>query len=118
MNIRDYASKFWANSANAEENPFKADPVGYSKSLMELSIQIYKDMLEIVKTFDLEEFEKEDMKDYFEELMPVVEAIEDEDSLCAAGLVFLTVKPFGEKMTALHLTIMDEVEQRKFLEQQ
>ena len=75
-------------------------------------------MLEIVKSFELKEFKKEDMKDYFEELMPVIEAINDEDELCAAGLVFLTIKPFGEKMTALHHTVLDEVAQREFMEKQ
>lgn len=118
MNIRDYAKKFWEGSMNFEVNPMEDKPVKYCKQLQELSIQVYKDMLEIVKTFDLEEFKKEDMKDYFEELMPVPENIEDEDQLCAAGLVFLTIKPFGEKMTALHHTILDEVEQRKFMEAQ
>lgn len=109
LNIRDYAKKFWG------ETPVELQ---YCKDLQDLSIQVYKDMLDIVKTFELEEFKKEDMKDYFEELMPIVEAINDEDELCAAGLIFLTIKPFGEKMTALHHTVLDEVAQREFMEKQ
>lgn len=117
LNIRDYAYKFWDKADKCIPTDGRGT-LGYCKKLQDLSIQIYKDMLEIVKTFDLKEFKKEDMKDYFEELMPIVEGIEDEDQLCAAGLIFLTIKPFGEKMNALHHTILDEAAQRKFMEEQ
>lgn len=118
LNIRDYANKFFPDGLPVNFPKAPGSAVEYYKDLQDLSIQVYKDMLEIVKTFELEEFKKEDMKDYFEELMPVVEAIKDEDELCAAGLIFLTIKPFGEKMTALHHTILDEVAQREFMEKQ
>lgn len=118
LNIRDYVRKFFPDELPYPWKGVMNARLKYCKALMNLSIQTYKDMLEIVKTFELEEFAKEDMKDYFEELMPVVEGINDEDELCTAGLVFLTIKPFGEKMTALHHTILDEVAQRKAMEEQ
>lgn len=119
MNIRDYAYNFWHKEyQRMVSRSNDGNVTSYCKELMYLSESIYKDMLEIVRGFELEEFLKEDMKDYFEELMPVVDGIEDEDQMCVAGLIFLTIKPFGEKMTALHHTILDEAAQRKFMEEQ
>ena len=56
------------------------------------------------------------MKDYFDEIIPKVENISNEEELLDAAIVFLTVKPWGEKMTALHHTMLDEKKQREFAE--
>lgn len=112
MNIRDMVYKFWETS-DREGYPVT---MRYLKNKMELSVMTYKRILEIVKTFEMEEFLKEDMKDYFEELIPNVDELVAEEDLLDAAIVFLTVKPWGEKMTALHHTMLDEKKQREYLE--
>ena len=114
MNIRDYAYKFWGN--RIDEMFLPGEKLGYFKDLMDVSVGTYEKMLDIVKGFELEEFLKDDMKDYFEPLMPDTSTILNEKELCVAGLIFLTIKPYGEKMTSLHHTMVDEKKQREFLE--
>ena len=111
MNIRDMVYKFWDVRHKTEDITLE-----YLKSKQEISIMTYKCILSIVKNFEMEEFLKEDMKDYFEEVIPPVDELEDEEDLLDAAIVFLTVKPWGEKMTALHHTMLDEKKQREFVE--
>lgn len=112
MNIRDYAYKFWGEKLDVNH----ANKLDYLVELMTVSIETYKAILDRVEQFDMEEFLKEDMKDYFEDIIPQVENIVTEEELCTAGLIFLTVKPYGEKMTQLHHTMLDEKKQREFIE--
>ena len=112
MNIRDYAYKFWGDKiADAY-----ISKVSYFKSLQQVSIDTYEELLKATKEFSLEEFTKDEVKDYYEHIIPSVDSIENEEDLCIAGLIFLTVKPFGEKMAALHRTMLDEKAQRDFME--
>lgn len=111
MNIRDMVYKFWDVRHETEGITLE-----YLKSKQELSIQTYKNILDIVVDFQMDEFLKEDMKDYFDVLIPKVEEIESEEDLIDAAIIFLTVKPWGEKMTALHHTMLDEKKQREFAE--
>lgn len=113
MNIRDYVYKFWGNEIN---NMLQDERVAYYKALLDISVNTYTEILERVKRFELDEFLKDDMKDYFEDLIPDVSDIKREDEMCEAGLIFLTVKPYGEKMTQLHHTMLDEKKQRDYLE--
>lgn len=114
MNIRDYAYKFWGK--RLDEKYLGGERVVYFKKLMDISVETYTKILERVRTFELDEFTKDDMKDYFEDIMPSTEDIQTEDDMCVSGLIFLTVKPYGEKMTQLHHTMLDEKRQREFLE--
>ena len=116
LNIRDYASSFWKGSTFLD-GMISADRMDYFKSLQDLSVAVYEALLDRTKQFELEEFLKEEMPDDYEDTIPNISVIETEHELCSAGLVFLTVKPFGEKMTALHHTLLDEQAQRKFEEQ-
>lgn len=116
MNIRDYALKFWGG--NLENNNIfgSSERVKYFKQLQAVSIATYEQLLEATKKFALDEFTKDEMKDYYEGIIPPIDDIKSEQNMCTAGLIFLTVKPFGEKMTALHHTILDEKKQREFME--
>lgn len=111
MNIRDMVYKFWE-----PRGEFDKITLDYLKEKLEFSKFIYERVLTIVKTFEMDEFLKEDMKDYFEEIIPKPEDILNEEDLLNAAIVFLTVKPWGEKMTALHHTMLDEKKQREFAE--
>lgn len=111
MNIRDMVYKFWE-----PRGEFDKITLDYLKEKMEFSEFIYKKILAIVETFEMDEFLKEDMKDYFEDIIPKPESILNEEDLLNAAIVFLTVKPWGEKMTALHHTMLDEKKQREFVE--
>lgn len=111
LNIRDYALKFWGNEL---DNVFDDEAkVRYFKTLQGVSITAYQAVLEATKSFALEDFLKEDMPDYYEEIIPSVDDVTSTGELCVAGLIFLTVKPFGEKMTALHHQMLDEKSQRE-----
>lgn len=110
LNIRDYAMKFWAEEAGGKNT------LSYYKELQKLSIETYEQMLKIANGFEYEEFIKDEMKDYFEDLIPQTEDVEVISQLCEAGLIFLTVKPFGEKMTQLHYNVLDAKKAREALE--
>lgn len=116
MNIRDMALKFWGDAETMERCVGKK-AVAYYKELLSLSVDTYCEILKIVKTFEMDEFLKDEMRDYFEDIIPKADDIEREDTMLAAAIVFLTVKPWGEKMTALHHTMLDEKKQREYLEQ-
>ena len=111
MNIRDMVYKFW--DGRGVDHTITVE---YLKEKLNLSIQTYKNIYDIVIDFEMEEFLKEDMKDYFDVLIPKIEEIEYEEDLLDAAIIFLTVKPWGEKMTALHHTMLDEKKQREYLE--
>lgn len=115
LNIRDMVYQFWGNDYLNAMDPHHRMRYLYSK--LELSVQTYEKVFEIIKSFEMDEFLKEDMKDYFEDIIPKAEDLSDEDELLNAAIVFLTVKPWGEKMTALHHTMLDEKKQREYLEQ-
>lgn len=116
LNIRDYALKFWGNKI---DNLFTStEELAYYKELQDISVDTYRKMLGIANGFELSEFLKDDMVDYFEPIMPKVNDILTTKSLCAAGLEFLTIKPFGEKMAAMHHTILDEKKQREAIEKE
>lgn len=104
LNIRDYARKFWGGDRKVE--------LGYIKSLQELSVETYRKVAEMFRSFKLEDFTKEEVHDFVGELIPKVEDIETEDELCRAGLVYLSVKPYGEKMLQLHQVTRDEFVKR------
>ena len=104
MNIRDYARKFWSGDRKVE--------LGYIKSLQELSVETYRKVAEMFRSFKLEDFIGEEVHDFVGELVPKVGDIETEDELCRAGLVYLSVKPYGEKMLQLHQVTRDEYVKR------
>lgn len=113
MNIRDMAYKFWGDEL---KGLLEEDRIAYLKYLHELSIATYKAILDVIKGFEMEEFLKDEMKDYFDVLIPKVDEIDTEKDLMNAMLIFLTVKPWGEKMTALHHSMLDEKRQREYRE--
>lgn len=110
-NCRDYALGFWKDAQYEPTLDIK-----YFKELQKLSIETYEKLLERAESFDLEEFKKQDMKDYFSDLIPTCDDILSEKDLCAAEFIFIIVKPFGEKMSAMHQSILDEIKQREFIE--
>ena len=116
LNIRDYTIGFWKQENGMLNSMIPAEKLEYYKELQKISIAVYEDLYKATKEFELEEFLKDEMKDYYEHIIPKVEEIETEEDLCEAGLIFLTVKPFGEKMTSLHHTMLDEKKQREFVE--
>lgn len=115
MNIRDMVYKFHGEEQMEKLSSY--DRMAYLKKKLDLSIETYKAIQNIVYSFEMDEFLKEDMKDYFEEIMPSVDSLANEEDMLEAAIVFLTVKPWGEKMTALHHTMLDEKKQREYLEQ-
>lgn len=116
MNLREAAYRFWGNML--DDKYTMVERMKYLKDLQAKTVAVYEDVLDIVKTFELEEFLKEDMKDYFLVLTPQVIDIETEEDLFEAHLVSDIIKPWGEKMTQLHHQMLDEQGQRKAMEEE
>jgi hypothetical protein len=86
--------------------------------LQKISVETYEKLLEIAKTFDMEEFCKEEMKDYFEDVVPPVEDIGGEKQLLEALIIFKCVQPYGSKMLQIHQMMLDEINKRKAYEKE
>jgi len=110
MNLRDMSRRFWKDDATHND-------VKYFKMLQHISTNAYEDILNAVKEFDLEEFKKEEMKDYFEDIIPKVEDINTEQELLQAAIIFMTVQPFGNKMVEVHRLVQEDLEKIKAIEE-
>ena len=112
-NVRRFALELWGSDFCKDNADAR---MRYFRHLYELSIETYEKVLECARKFSLDEFSKPDMKDYFEDIIPKAEDILSERDLCDAELIFLIVKPWGEKMSAMHQQILDEIAMRKAME--
>lgn len=111
INIRRAAIDFWGDWLDAKYT--SRDKIGYCKELQAMTVGCYENILDIVNSFELDEFLKEEMKDYFEVIMPKVDDIETEDDLFQAYLLSGIIKPWGEKMSQLHYQMLDEQKARQ-----
>lgn len=114
-NLRAAAYKFWGNELDCKYTSHER--MEYFKQLVGKSVGCYESIVEIIRGWELEEFLKEEMKDYFQNLMPKIEDIETENDLFEAMLMADIIKPWGEKMTQLHHQMLDEQAQRKAMEE-
>lgn len=115
-NLRVAAYRFWGDMLDSKYT--MVERIKYFKDLQAKTVALYEDILDVVKTFELEEFLKEDMKDYFLTLTPQVIDIETEEDLFEADLMIDIITPWGEKMTQLHHQMLDEQGQRKAMEEE
>ena len=115
MWLRDQAYKFWGNKLDDLLDMDKR--LGYLKELQQTCVETYEKVAEIAKTFEYEEFAKDDMKDYFEDIVPKVEDINTEKEMLEAELIFLCVQPYGSKMNQLHNLITDELAKRRMMDE-
>lgn len=109
INIRKAYEEFWGEKP---ENRF-ANPIDYLKEKQNLTKLCYENIADIVNSFELEEFLREDMKDYFDPIMPKSDDMISSEDLFDAFLLVGIIKPWGEKMTALHHQMLDEQDARK-----
>lgn len=116
LNIRKAAYEFWGNML--DEKMLDSERIAYFKEKQAMTTAVYETILAVVKDFELDEFLKDDMRDYFEDVMPKADAVEKEEDLFNAFLVSGIVRPWGEKMTGLHHTMLDERDQRKAVEEE
>jgi hypothetical protein len=114
VNIRKAYYEYY--HADISEKGIPRDIIEKLKQWQNMTIECYKSIAKIVHSFELEEFLKDEMKDYFAPLMPVVEGIETDNDLFEAFLIFGIVKPWGEKMNALHHQMLDEKKAREEVE--
>lgn len=103
LNIRDYMIKFRNDS-----HPMIED----IKFLLDVSVETYEKILERSKEFTVDEFMKPTLKDYYEGIVPDTATINTPAELEIAGIIFLSVQPYGQKMMQMHQYIqqcMDEL---------
>ena len=104
LNIRDMLKRFWdLPTVKLEE----------CKRYQKVSIDTYKKVREAVDEFDLDEFKKETIKDYFEHIIPKVDDIDDDKKLLEAAIIFMSVQPYGQKLIQLHQLMQDEIAKRE-----
>ena len=111
MWVRDKAYKFWGN--RLDDMLVMDERLAYLKELQQVCVDTYKKIAEIAKTFEYEEFCEEDMKDYFDGLVPTVDSITTEKQMLEAELIFLCVQPYGSKMNQIHNLVQNELGQRR-----
>lgn len=114
-NLREAAYRFWGSELDAKLTDFKR--MDYFKQLLEVTIACYENILDIVRSFEMDEFLKEDMKDYFADITPKVADVETEENLFEATLIMDIIKPWGEKMTQLHHQMLEECNARRTIEE-
>lgn len=103
LNIRDYMIKF-----RNDPHPLIED----IKFLLDVSVETYEKILERSKEFTVDEFMKPTLKDYYEGIVPDTDTLNTPAELESAGIVFLSVQPYGQKMMQMHQYIqqcMDEI---------
>lgn len=106
LNIRDLAINFWGKDEVSRRG------MAYLKMLQDESIKAYEDVSKRVDDFELDEFAKEEIKDYFEDIIPKVDDISTEDELIVAAIKFLSVQPYGSKLIQMHKLIQEELSKR------
>lgn len=111
LNVRDLCFKIlgedyvWSLDSKERMNLYKW--------ANDVSVATYMEIQRIIGTWELDEFLKEDMKDYFEDIMPKSDNVKDEMDLLFAAIKFLSIKPYGERMNQLHYTMLDEKKMRE-----
>jgi len=111
MSVRDSAYRFWGNMLDEKYLP--NDRLHYFKRLQHITTETYEAMKDIAESFSLDEFKKEEMKDYFEKLIPSVDEIKNEETLLESMLIFQCIQPYGSQMNQIHQLIQEEIEKRK-----
>ena len=104
LNIRDMLKRF------SDIPTVKLDTCKYYQ---QVSVDTYKKIRERVDEFNLEEFKKETIKDYFEGIIPKVDDINNDKDLQEAAIIFMSVQPYGQKLIQLHQLMQDELYKRE-----
>lgn len=105
LNIRDFSKKFWGDD-KAHQN------LDHYMKLLDTSIETYREIRKRSEEFALDEFVKTSVRDYYEGIVPSPENITSDLELEEAGIVFLSVQPYGQKMMQMHQYVqqcMDEL---------
>ena len=102
LNLRELAMKF----------DHAGDDVEFIKKLQQGSIKVYEQVKEVAESFKAEDFFHEQVPDLFEDIMPQVTDIVDNDSQLIAAIAFMSITPYGNNMIQMHNLIMQEMDRR------
>lgn len=102
LNLRELAMKFG----------YKGDDVEFIKKLQAGSTKMYENIQAIAEDFKPEDFYNETVEDFFEELMPQVSDIVDNDSQLIAAIAYMSITPYGNNLIQMHNLIMQEMDKR------
>ena len=105
LNIRDYVKNFWGEEANRHND------IKYLKMLRDTGIECYERILKIAEGWTLEDFMKPDLDNYLEDVADYnsSDELDSMEELAVAGIEFLSVKPWGEKMMGMHHMIQEKL---------
>jgi len=108
FNIRDLARRYWG------DDDMVHNTIEYYKSLYDLSVGTYEKILEIAKErYTFEELSNMEMNNWYDEILPSVEEIITKEDMIKAMIVFLSIKPYGEKMLRDHNQFQEELMKRE-----
>lgn len=102
LNLRELAMKF----------DHAGDDIKFIKGLQQGSIKVYEQVQKVAEGFKLEDFCKEQVPDLFEDIMPQVSDITDNDSQIVAAIGFMSITPYGNNMIQMHNLMMQEMDKR------
>lgn len=112
-NVRKFVIEFWGREFTESKLP--AERMAYLDKMWELSVETYEKVAEIIKGWEMEEFLKEEMKDYFEDIIPAPPFLTEQE-LFEALLIQDIVEPWGGRMSQLHYQMLDEQKARQPIE--
>lgn len=82
------------------------------KKLQKLTADTYSDILAATENFNIEDFKADEMKDYFEDIVPNCEDIDSDADLLNAHVKWLCVRDYGSKLVQAHQLFHQEMEKR------
>ena len=105
LNIRDYVKNFWGEEANRHND------IIYLKDLRDAGIACYERILKVAEKWTLEDFMKPELDNYLEDIADYDNSndLDTMEELAVAGIEFLSVKPWGEKMMGMHHMIQEKM---------
>lgn len=83
------------------------------KKLQKLTADTYSDILVATEKFNIEDFKADEMKDYFEDIVPNCEDIASDEDLLNAHVKWLCVRDYGSKLVQAHQLFHQEMEKRE-----
>lgn len=83
------------------------------KKLQKLTADTYSDILAATEKFNIEDFKADEMKDYFEDIVPNCEDIATDADLLNAHVKWTCVRDYGSKLVQAHQLFHQEMEKRE-----
>lgn len=112
LNIEDLAINFWKDRRPGYlAGMTDEEQCAYFQSLRQCSELTYHQIRAASEEFSFEEFSKQELKDYYEDIVPDGSDVDlTAEDILRGAIKFLSVQPYADKMIKLHHMIQDAIE--------